>query len=249
MTTTLADFEEKPYQDARWEILSEIENPNDFMPLSLEKIDSPQSVDETGFFPDYGGKVEAKKLWHNPQGVLDNKEEDAVPKISLTEEELSAKIEVARNEGKEAALTEAKHHFESQVTEMRESLTVLFNDIKAQSEANGAILEEQAVKLSLLIAKKLVTAAVEFNPEYIVHVVKEALSHVKTAAISQVRVSPQDLEFIEVLGFKEQKDFEGINFVADETIRAGCIVETSAGEIDYDLETSFARIQELVVKI
>jgi len=247
--TTLADFEEKPYQDARWEVLSEIENPNDFMPLSLEKVDSPQSVDETGFFPDYGGKVEGKKLWHNPQGIIEDKEEDLVPKVSLTEEELAQKLEAARNEGRAAAQAEAKEIFEAQAAQMNQSLTAMFQDMKAQLDAHGSILETEAVKLSIHIAKKLVTAAVEFNPEYIIHVVKEALSHVRTASISQVRVSPQDLEFIEVLGFKTQKDFEGISFVSDETIRAGCIVETSAGEIDYNLDSSFARIQESVVKI
>jgi flagellar biosynthesis/type III secretory pathway protein FliH len=249
VTTSLADFREKPYEDARWEIISEIENPNDFMPLRLEKVDSPESVDQTGFFPDYGGRVEGKKLWHNPQCAVVEKEEEIIPKVSLTEEELQAKLEEAREQGFKSAEAQAKERFDAQLEQMKQSLISLFQDMKSQIDNHYQLIEEQAVKLSVQIAKKLVTAVVEFNPEYIVHVVKEALSHVKTASISEVRVSPQDLEFIEVLGFKNQRDFEGINFIADETIRAGCIIETSAGQIDYDLDSSFARIQELVVKV
>jgi flagellar biosynthesis/type III secretory pathway protein FliH len=46
------------------------------------------------------------------------------------------------------------------------------------------------------------------------------------------------------------KEYDGSwSFVQDETIRAGCVVETSSGEVDFRLDQAWERIKDNVVKV
>ena len=112
-------------------------------------------------------------------------------------------------------------------------------------------VESEAVKFSVEIAEKLVGHAVEINPEYILPIIREALSKAGTANINRVRVSPEDFEFIEVVGVRKviQEKEGSWDFEADETIRSGCVIDTSAGEIDFRLDEAFKRIADSVVRI
>jgi flagellar assembly protein FliH len=132
-----------------------------------------------------------------------------------------------------------------------ESIEIVLKDLIQQSERTLQELESDAVKFSLEIAKKLVGQAVEINPEYIIEIVREALSKVGSALIERVRVSPQDFEFIEIFGVRKMLDDsdQSWNFESDETVRSGCVVDTSAGEIDYQLEEAWQRIAEQVMRV
>jgi flagellar biosynthesis/type III secretory pathway protein FliH len=111
-------------------------------------------------------------------------------------------------------------------------------------------LEASAVKLAVEIGEKIVGHAVEINPEYITNIVRQALGKAGGAAIKTVRVSPQDLEFIQVVGVAKQlKEFDGTwAFEADDTIRAGCVVSTSAGEVDFQIDKAWERMRDAVLK-
>ena len=167
----------------------------------------------------------------------------------MTEDELAQRLHEAEAQGFERGAAESTAQHEAQLAEARASIETMLQDLSAQYQERLRQIEANAISLSLKIAKKLLAAAVEFNPEYIVHIVREALEHAKTAAVQEVRVSPQDFEFIKILGIESMKGFEHVPFVADESIRAGCIAQTSAGEIDYNLDDAFARIEEKIVQV
>lgn len=251
--STVNDFRETPYADAKWEIVSEIEDSQHFVPLKLDKVATEHDSFSDPMFPNYGGTTEGKKLWHLPtdQAAIEESEKEVAgpPKITMTEEEFQLAIAEAEARGEERGLSEATAKNQQMLMEAHQSIQTVLQDLSSQNEERIQVIERNAIQLSLKIAKKLLTAAVEFNPEYIVHIVKEAIDQAKTAVIQEVRVSPQDLEFIKILGIESMKEFEGIPFVADETIRAGCIANTTAGEIDYNLDSAFARIEEKVVLV
>src|SRR5690606_16120529 len=116
----------------------------------------------------------------------------------------------------------------------------VLKDLARQIEERITQTEKDAVALALEISKKIIDTTVEVNPEYLVHIVREALGQAGAAAIRKIRVSPQDYEFIEVVGLRRQFESEGSwDFEADETIRSGCIVETSGGEIDFQLDRAW----------
>ena len=112
-------------------------------------------------------------------------------------------------------------------------------------------MERQAVELALQVARKIIEQAVEINPEYIIPIIREAITSSGSAIIRKVRISPQDMEFVEYAGLRKQlKEFDGSwDFEADESIRSGCIVETSASQIDYQLDKAWERVRDQVVKV
>ena len=121
----------------------------------------------------------------------------------------------------------------------------------SQIQQEVEAVERRAVEFALQVARKLVGTIVEINPEYILQVIKDAVKLTGGATIKAIRVSPQDLEFIKMLSPERQfKEFDGSwSFQPDDTIRAGCVVETSSGEIEFDLDKTWERINESVTKV
>ena len=61
-------------------------------------------------------------------------------------------------------------------------------------------LEKQAVDLSLQVSRKILATTAEIKPEYIITVIKEALTQLGAAKPVRIRVSPDDYEFLMVIG-------------------------------------------------
>jgi len=249
--------EQAAYQDASWEIIGELSPQQDFTPIGLEEVESREShVDP--LFPDYGGSSgeEQDARWNlkkhlagQPGTGVQTEEEEGL--LKLKEEELEAIKEEAREAGRQGALEEARQEQEGKIKQFEESMKTILDDLQTQINEHQQEIEKSAVELSLNIAHKLVGDSVEINPEYIVSIINEALGQVGTAVIKKVSVSPEDMEFIEVLGIRKLISAydESWDFEADPTVKSGCIVETSAGEIDYQLDKAWDRIREHVVKV
>ena len=113
------------------------------------------------------------------------------------------------------------------------------------------MIERHAVELAVDMARNIIEGAVEINPEYIIPIIREAIQMAGGATIERVRVSPEDMEFIEVIGVaKRLKEHDGSwNFEADPEIKSGCVVDTSAGQVDYQLDQAWARARDEVLKL
>jgi flagellar biosynthesis/type III secretory pathway protein FliH len=127
----------------------------------------------------------------------------------------------------------------------------VLRDIGNQLNESLEGIEQQAVSLAVAISEKLVGTIVDVNPEYILEIVREALKLTGGSSIKTVRVSPQDLEFFNMVKLsKEFKQYDGSwSFQADDTVKAGCIVESSSGQVDYDISRAWQRIADQVVKV
>ena len=140
---------------------------------------------------------------------------------------------------------------EERLKAIEERYATLIEDMNTQIQEGIEGVERRAVEFAVQIAKKLVGAIVEVNPEYILGIIKEATKLTGGATIKTIRVSPQDLEFVKMLSPEKQfKEFDGSwSFQADETIHAGCVLETSSGEVELDLDKAWDRIKDSVVKV
>lgn len=248
------------YQDSTYEIVGEELESEDFEPLELAVVDGQLfSIDP--MFADYGGVPEGNvKRWHLPEGkafVPPNANSSAAEpeleenSIKMSKDELERiKIEVAEATRKEALLEAEKEREKSQHAQM-ESFKTIISDMLTQYKELLEQFEKQSVELCMLVAKRIINHAVEINPDYITEIIRAALDQAGMSAIKKIKVSPQDLEFIEVLKVSDQfKEFDGSwQFEADETVNAGCIVETSAGEIDFDLDAAWERVKNEVLKV
>lgn len=140
---------------------------------------------------------------------------------------------------------------EDKVKAVEERYRTVIDDMSGQIRQEVEAVERRAVEFAIQVARKLVGTIVEINPEYILQVIQEAVKLTGGATIKAIRVSPQDLEFIKMLSPERQfKEFDGSwSFQPDDTIRAGCVVETSSGEVEFDLDKTWERIKESVTKV
>lgn len=140
---------------------------------------------------------------------------------------------------------------EEKIKAIEERYRSIIDDMGGQIRQEVEAVERRAVEFAIQVARKLVGTIVEINPEYILQVIQEAVKLTGGATIKAIRVSPQDLEFIKMLSPEKQfKEFDGSwSFQSDDTIRAGCVVETSSGEVECDLDKTWERIKESVTKV
>lgn len=255
------EYEPSAYTDSDWEIVDDEKVSNEFFPLELEVV--PQEGFQIDpMFADYGGnpKKEEGRRWHLPAelsiaGQLAQAESDAEADKSAQASIDAAKLEEIKKEafesGRAQATQEAAQIQAQRQSQLESKLSQILNDLHAQTKHEISKIEKQAVELSLSIARKIITFAVEINPEYIVKILEQALTQASSSQVYKVRVSPEDFEFIEVEGVsKALKAFEGTwKFEADPTVKSGCVVETAAGQIDYDLDQAWQRVSEQVLRL
>ena len=254
-----ADYQETAYEDQSWEIIDEVDENPVFHAMELEVMKSEDFTIDP-MFEDYGGETPAKvtKMFHATDTTAPEKV-DNEETLKKEIEALKASQEQAIEAARQTAYEQGKREGKEEATEQRkaaegminEAVEMLLKDMFGQVQLAVKEIEKKSVAFSLEVARKLIGNAVEVNPEYIVEIVQEALSHAGTAMIRKVRVSPEDFEFIEVLGVRKIiQQFDGTwDFEADSTINSGCVVDTSAGEIDFQLDEAWKRIADDVVRV
>ena len=249
------NYHETPYSDQDWEVVGERSECRDFVPMEIETLQG-ERVCIDPMFPDYGGHYDspetARPYYHPGENVRKKtpEEEDAEQGIiRIRRSDLDHAVAEAEERGRVEATEQLVEENERRMKLVEQNLLAVFQDYQAQLVETMAALEQRAVDLSVAISEKIIGYAVEINPEYIIPLVREALKMVGSAHVSRVRVSPQDMEFIEVLGVqKAVRDLSEFSFEPDESIRSGCVVETSAGQIDYQLDKAWERVRDSVVK-
>jgi flagellar assembly protein FliH len=180
-----------------------------------------------------------------------------VPELELEPEVSPEAVQTEQSGIDEAALMQAleesyakgcsdtRAEVELSKRQIEESYTLLWEDMQTQLAESLHNNERRAVELAFQIAKRMVGNVVETQREYVVNVIREALQAAGGAEIKSIRVSPQDYEFLSLNGYGERVKIHGdakLSFTSDETIRAGCVVETSSGQVDFDLDKAWSRM-------
>lgn len=111
--------------------------------------------------------------------------------------------------------------------------------------------EQDVLRLSVHIARKLLGEDLRLHPDQIRSIVRTALTAVKCDGRITVKVNPQDAgkvrDLIETLaGEHRERRYE---LVPDHAVKpGGCEVETEAGRIDAQLDTQFSRVEQSLLK-
>jgi flagellar biosynthesis/type III secretory pathway protein FliH len=108
--------------------------------------------------------------------------------------------------------------------------------------------EQSAVAVAAAIAERIIRREIRQQPEITLELVREALRLASGAVDVTLRLNPSDYE---LLGASSGALAESLGrlaptrIVADTNVSAGgCVVETSLGRIDQQIESQLARIQE-----
>jgi flagellar assembly protein FliH len=189
------------------------------------------------------------------QGVTEELEPseggDAPSAIDSRQQELEAALAAARQEGYACGVAETRQEVDALRAELQQSVGVLIEDLKVQAHELVQEHERKAVELALQVARRMLGSVVETQREYVISVIREAMRSVGSATIETIRISPRDFEFLVTQGAGEQLE-EGGNtkhvFTSDETVKSGCVIVTSSGEIDFDLDAAWSRLHAKVAE-
>lgn len=178
-------------------------------------------------------------------------QEEAAQLEAERQAEHARQIEEARTAGLEQGRADVMKESEERIHAIEQKYATIIEDMQEQIREGLEGIERRGVEFCLQLTKKLIGASVEVNREYILEAIQEAVKVTGGATIKAIKVNPQDLEFLNKLNPEKQfKEFDGTwSFQADETVRAGCVVETSAGTVEYDIEKAWERIKDSVVKV
>lgn len=256
---TQATYTETPYSDAEWEIVGEPPTEQTFNPVQIEVLKSATKSTDP-LFADYGGYSAQKgkqQRWHLPEELalkLSGNAEAQEDRIARMVEENTASLAAMEKRayatGHKAGVEEVEKKSQEHFKALSERMTGLLTDLNRQVQEQKAVTERQSVELAIELARQLTRATVEYNPEYILPIIKSGLEQAGGAMVRSVKVSKEDLEFLTLAGALAGLDGAGTkwHFVADDTVKSGCIVETTSGEIDLQIEAAFERAKNQILK-
>jgi flagellar assembly protein FliH len=208
--------------------MSEVEMPVD---------DSRESGESSEVVSVVNARGEASTPPEAPAELEPRIEREVQKRLAAAQEEREQMLAQVQQSAYAKALEDAKQEYSSR-------FETLVEDTRSQIAETIRDNEQQAVELAFQIARKLIGTVVTDHREYIQDVISEALKAAGNAEIHSVRVSPQDFEFLSASQMAER----AWKLERDDSIGAGCIVVTSSGEVDFDLEKSWTRMREKVTR-
>ena len=135
-----------------------------------------------------------------------------------------------------------------------QELATLVAQVSRRLDATEAQLSGQIATLAVHIARKVLGRELEFHPEAVVQIVRQALSEkARQRREITLRVHPDDLAVIrehraELLEILSRSKEIGILEDAD-VARYGVVIETDAGSIDAQLDTQLAAFERALMDL
>ena len=154
-------------------------------------------------------------------------------------------------EGYKAGLAEGKARADQEAARLLNLLRD-FVDKAAADRANAlAKLEEDFLKLSLILAEKIVRNTIKDDPAWLKPVIEEACQKLGTVDECIVRLSPVEYEAL-----KDQElrlggaRVERLSLRPDPTLKPGdCVIETESGTVDASLEKRLGKLAEHLLEV
>ncbi len=148
-------------------------------------------------------------------------------------------------DGTREAITQGEQKMLVAAKNFSAELEVILGSIQVAMSEWFALAEESLAPLSISIAEQILLQELEANPDSIMPLVRHAVSEIQNAAAAKIKVNIAHLETVcahrHVL-YEVAPALKSIEIVADQTIRSGCIVETSAGSLDASLDTAIENL-------
>jgi flagellar assembly protein FliH len=144
-------------------------------------------------------------------------------------------------EGTEKAFQEAKGSLLERMKAM-ESMLKRLEELKTRMLIDN---ESTIVRLLFLVAKKIAMRDLEQHREAVWEILQHVIGGIQEDEKVVVRISAEDLFFLESLQDKSGQRIETlqrVKFISDEAIKAGgCLIETDHGTVDATLEERMER--------
>lgn len=246
VATSLRDFTQSGYRRVAWEIAEGLGPQMLFQPLEIEILESDISSTDP-FFDDFSVAEGKKKSIYR---VPVSQEAAAAAAVQAQGPSVAEQLEAKYQEGLKAGIEQGKAAAlkESEAAQSAERAKVenFFRNLQTQIQSFFAETEKKALQFSLDVSRELLQATAEAKPEYIFDIIRQGLKAVGSATPIRLRVSATDFEFLNIVGLPRDLTSEelGIEYVADDAIKSGCVIETNYGDVDLQLESMWEQMRE-----
>lgn len=179
------------------------------------------------------------------QGLEEEVEAQALERLKEVEESAYKEAyDLGLVEGTEKAFEEKREEFQSRL----EQIDSLIQDFEQMRQKMLTHNEGEFLKIVNEIASRIAFKNIEGDADSIIYVIQELIKEIQDNERINIKMSQQDMDFIEELRGKLTKDLDFLKRVKiepDEDIRpGGCIIETDFGTIDATLEQRAAKVWE-----
>lgn len=156
-----------------------------------------------------------------------------------SQQRIQEAAEAARKEGESAARRTADNELQTEIAKIRR----MMNDVVLSGTMLRRQAEEDMVRLSIAIARRILHREISLDPEALLGLVKAALSKIEQREIHQIRIHPDTVPILQRV--LEHGDIQKrIEIAADVRADRGCLlIETSRGQLDASVETQLQEIQ------
>ena len=253
--TDIRNYTPSSFKDGGWEVVQESNDGPGFVPLKLSVVPTENATPDALFAIFDNVLNDSDTRWHSkdPNYVLPSKKE---PKSNVIDEKILEEIAHEKyNKGHEDGLKQGKDKASKEYQEKLKIIEARFGELSAsineQLKNFYEGVEKEAVKLSLEVAKKVLSSTVDIKPDYILNVIRAGIASLGAATPLSIRVSHEDLEFLEVVGTPTDISPEelGIKYIGDESIKSGCVIETDFGQVDVQLDAMWDKIKNELAEV
>ncbi len=157
-------------------------------------------------------------------------------------QEAEARTRAAYHQGVAAGEAAAKEKAQQTMEPSIQSLNAILAELAVARKRVRAEAEDDAVKLAVAIARRVLYRELSSDPEAILGLVKAAFGKLNARETHRLRMSPADAALVESHRAKLQIP-PGLEIAADNSLPLGSAVfETTRGELDASVDTQLAEI-------
>lgn len=156
--------------------------------------------------------------------------------------EAEAHARDAYNQGLAAGEAAAQQRAQQKLEPVLHGLNAMIAELAGLRKRVRAEAEDDAVKLAMAIARRVLYREIATDPEAILGLVKAAFGKLNARETHRLRVSPSDVAAIQAHRDRLQLP-PGLEITGDGSLNPGsAIFETSRGELDASADTQLAEI-------
>jgi len=184
--------------------------------------------------PDGGDAAQTKQLWAAKTGAKGRSDSTS-----------TQREQQAWNKGHEAGKAEERAAFEQQAAKLREEISKALRDFASERDNYFQRVEEQLVRLTLAIARKILHREAQVDPLLLTGILRVALEKVGSDTNTRLRANPSDVQVWRDYFTQTLEKFPVPELIGDPEIQTGrCILETELGSTEIGLETQLKEIEQ-----
>jgi flagellar assembly protein FliH len=163
-------------------------------------------------------------------------------RVAEMQQEAEARARTAYNQGLAAGEAAAQQRAQQKMDPVLHGLNTMIAELASLRKRVRAEAEEEAVKLAIAIARRVLYREIATDPEAILGLVKAAFGILNARETHRLRVSAADAAMIQEHRAKLQIP-PGLEIAPDGSLTPGsAIFETSRGDLDASIETQLTEI-------